>query len=144
MLGGGVESAALVFFFREAFSRDGVVDVVGGGQVQALEPGRAEGLDFPLDGVRSIEPVLFGEGGPARAARLPGGSGRLRSRTWPWVSRTRSTWLQHPVRVTKSRSMSEPDALKSPQKITVTRPGAHRKSNAHAIRTALWNFCSIL
>ncbi|WP_184491634.1 hypothetical protein [Streptomyces sp. I6] len=63
-----------MFFFREAFSRVGVVDVVGdGGQVQALELGRVEGFDFPLDGLRSIGTVLFGEGGPVRVVGLPGG-----------------------------------------------------------------------
>ncbi|MDI9889405.1 hypothetical protein QMZ92_35125 [Streptomyces sp. HNM0645] len=30
------------------------------------------------------------------------------------MSRTRSTWLQHPVRATKSRSISEPDASFQP------------------------------
>ncbi|WP_042804972.1 hypothetical protein [Streptomyces sp. C] len=103
------------FLLRDAGVEQGLIDVGSdSGEDQALELGRGEGLDLPLHRLAGVEPVPSGEPRPTGVSGLPHGRGQLVRADLVVREQDASPRLQQAVRATQSRSMSAPEASKSP------------------------------
>ncbi|MFF3359564.1 hypothetical protein ACFYWN_44990 [Streptomyces sp. NPDC002917] len=95
---------ALAPLFGELPGELRAVDVVlHGFEHQALELGRFECFDLPLDGLADVEAVPAGERRPARVITPSSAAGSSYVKTCSRVSKTRSTVDQQLVRATQSR-----------------------------------------